>query len=272
MMMKVTAILSEDAAADRNAYMLFTFENGIVKKQMLSDAVNNGDGTYTFTCPVSPLRVEEEIHMQLHYTDDITGVPMTYSVKRYFDTLLANESVYDAKTMRLVKSILNYAGALQKYEGYADDCLANRDLSADAAENVELSDIYDAVIVNSGSNVRAKSASLDVASLVTMNVNFALSEGIDLSQYRVTLDGKTVAAKKSGTTCMISLKGISPTGFDDMHVFRIQSLHDPADYSEITFSVYSYAKKLMQTSSDSTLGALAQAIANYGEAAIAYQE
>ncbi len=271
MKLNVTIILTEAAMADDEAYVLFKLGNGGLMKQLLLDAQDNGDGTYTFSCPLNPLYFEDAIRVQIHYSDGTVGTKLTYSVKEYFDTLLANAEQYDADTLNLVKTVMNYVGAVQKYEGMAADVLFNRDLPVGSVENVTLSNAFKTAVISSGSNVSAETPFLTIGAQMTMKVPFTLAEGADLSGYRLTMDGKTVQASQEGQCYTISITGIDPTEFGTMHVFKIRSKTDAEDYAEIRFCPYSYANDLFAQAEDDASAELAQAIANYGEAVLSFR-
>ena len=139
-------------------------------------------------------------------------------------------------------------------------------------EVVTIGDEYKAVIANNGTTVRAKSANISISSLISLKVKFTLAEGASVSDYRFTVNGQTVKAIKDGDVYVVSCKGIAPTDFDEMFVVRAEYVSDPADCAEVQYGVYTYAKRMLETSKNNDLKNLLKAIVKYGEAAAAYEE
>ena len=134
--------LSNDIVNDESAYMNFTLPNGTTSKVYVSGThedgstattdttVKNGVTYYVFTCEVAAKEMTSDIKAQMIGNNgEKTGKVYTYTVKEYADYILshmsADESLTSRATIQLVKGMLNYGGAAQKYFGYKTDKLAS---------------------------------------------------------------------------------------------------------------------------------------------------
>ncbi len=265
--------LSPAAYADKDAEMVFEFENGTVQTQKMSQARANGDGIYTFTCIVDPVNMADTVKAHISYSDGVSGGVLNYSLKTYFSNILARQSSLDPKSVAMVKALMNYGGYLQKYRGVSENKLVNKDLGMPLDnETVTLGDEYTAVVDNAGTTVRAKSANISISSYVNINVKFTLADGKKASDYKFTVDGKVVNPAKDGDVYVVSLRGIAPTDFGKMYTVRAESKTDAADHAEVKYSVYTYIRGMLKTSTDNDLNNVMKAIVKYGEAVTAYNE
>ena len=132
--------LSNDVVNDESAYMNFTLPNGTTSKVYVSGTHEDGstattdttvkDGVtyYVFTCEVAAKEMTSDIQAQMIGNNgEKKGTVHTYTVKEYADYILshmsADESLTSRATIQLVKGMLNYGGAAQKYFGYKTDKL-----------------------------------------------------------------------------------------------------------------------------------------------------
>ena len=270
--LNLKAKLSPAAFADKSAVIRFEFEDGTVQNVKMTQARSNGDGTYTFTCKIDPIKMSDNVRAQILYSDGVRGTVLDYSLRTYFQNVLRKTNL-DPKMANLIKALVNYGGYLQKFNGEPEEKLINNLINMPLDnEVVTIGDEYKAVIANNGTTVRAKSANISISSLISLNVKFTLAEGASVSDYRFTVNGQTVKAIKDGDVYVVSCKGIAPTDFDEMNVVRAESVSDPADCAEVQYGVYTYAKRMLETSTNNDLKNLLKAIVKYGEAAAAYEE
>ena len=210
---------------------------------------------------------------EIIYSDGVSGTVLNYSLKSYFQNILNKAATLDPKAVAMVKTLMNYGGYLQKYCGEPDEKLINKDLGMPLDDvTVDISDDYKAVVANGGKKIKAKGANIAVGSLIKMNVKFTLAEGAKISDYKFTVNGKTARAVKDGAVYVVSCEGISPLDFGEMYVVRAESVSDPADFAEVHYSVYTYAKSILQKNADNDLKNVLKAIVQYGEAVKAYHE
>ena len=131
--------LDQSILNSATAKMVFTIPNGSkidTQTIMVSDVADkpveiDGKTYYIFKCKVAAKDMTGKITAQIVDTDRV-GEVYTYSVKEYASYILsAEEGKYDAKTIRLVKALLNYGASAQKYFNVNTGDLANSELSDD---------------------------------------------------------------------------------------------------------------------------------------------
>ena len=152
--LKFIAEISEKAAEDKNAHIVFELPDGAKQTQKLSAAVNNGDGTYTFSCRVPVNRISDVIKAQMYYSDNVKGSYIEYSVKRYTDYIIEKESRFDKSDVNSIKSLVNFSGYVQIYSGYNEENAVNRDLNMPLDDtDVVIGNEYKAVKEVSGNSI-----------------------------------------------------------------------------------------------------------------------
>lgn len=259
---KLTAALSTDAAKDKNAFAEFNFEDGKVSVQKLSKALNNGDGTYTFSCIIDPTYIDTSFKVQLHYSDGTVGSELTYSARKYLNAL-RSMNILDEDSSAFIDSLINFAERLKEYTGETvseeNDITLNGDTS--------VSDDYKIAARSSGSKLKASFASMSMSGHIALTIRFNLEEGKSISDYKFTVDGKKVLAVQEGNVASITLSKITPNMYGIMHTFRAESSADPSVYAEVDYSAFTYAKLAFEKCDDEKLINAMQALVIYGKAA-----
>ncbi|MBQ9894501.1 MAG: hypothetical protein IJM38_03865 [Ruminococcus sp.] len=251
---KYVVRFTEKALADSELRVVFEMADGSTQTQKITDAIDNGDGTYTFTCSVYIHEINENIRAQVYYSNNEKGSYLDYSVKKYTDYIIANANSFSEATVNSIKALVNFSGYVQIYAGTAPEDAVNADLGMPLDDvDPEISDDFNAVKTVNSSAVTIKSASLSVDTLSKINIRFELANGVNLSDYVFTVNGQTVTPKKSGTSYIVSMNGISPENFDKMYNFKVQSKKNTSDYVSIDYSCLTYAKKVLEISDDAIL-------------------
>ncbi|MBR6968613.1 MAG: hypothetical protein IKH78_08775, partial [Ruminococcus sp.] len=260
--LNVIASLSPEAAADKDAYAEFRLSDDKVFIQKLSDAADNGDGTYTFSCSLMPTYIDNSIRLQIHYSNGSTGSELTYSVRNYLDAL-KSRNVLDEDSAHFVDSLINYAERLKEYAGETvaeeNDIIMN--------EEAVVGNEYKAVTRRSGDALRASYASLTMNDRLGLTVKFTLEEGKSISDYRFTVDGRSVRAVQEGNIASISVNRVTPDMYGIMHTFRAEAIDDQSVFAEVDYSAFTYAKLVMEKSDDEKLINVMKALVIYGRAA-----
>ena len=122
--LNLKAKLSPAAFADKNAVIRFEFEDGTVQNVKMTQARSNGDGTYTFTCKIDPIKMSDNVRAQILYSDGVRGTVLDYSLRTYFQNVLRKTNL-DPKMANLIKALVNYGGYLQKFNGEPEEKLIN---------------------------------------------------------------------------------------------------------------------------------------------------
>ena len=258
----LNAQLSPKAAADKSAYAEFRFSDDEVYMTKLSDAVDNGNGTYTFSCSINPIDIDREFKAVIRYSDNTTGSELTYSARQYFNKLLS-ANILDEASIKFICSLINFSERLNEYSGRPVADENNITLSEDHT----VGDEYKAVTRKSGSELKASFSSININERLNLIIKFTLEDGKSISDYRFTVNGKTVSAVQEDNIASITLTKVSPDMYSKMYTFRAEAVSDPSVYAEVDYSAFSYARLVMEKSSDEKLINTMKALVIYGKAA-----
>ena len=300
--------LSNDVVNDESAYMNFTLPNGTTSKVYVSGThedgstattdttVKNGVTYYVFTCEVAAKEMTSDIKAQMIGNNgEKKGTVYTYTVKEYADYILshmsAEESDISKATIQLVKGMLNYGGAAQKYFGYKTDKLASDGLTLTGAVFNDTSIINNitneankASVTCANAKVTFKSAYLSLNSTTDLCVSvqfaddvtvkedmfaiFCNSDQISKDQYEVT--------KVNEENCYkITLHGVKASQLNEKYAFYVE-LSD-TEYAELAYyGTNSYAYTVMSSACDNinnieSLREVVKALYAYGVCAEEYE-
>ena len=188
------------------AYMQFTV-NGKTQKVKISDAKR--DGTYyIFRCDTVAKEMTDTISAQVFISEgNADGDAYTYSVRDYAIYILGHQGDFGAKTVAVVKAMLNYGASAQKFFGYKLDNLANSVLS-DNDRKIPYVDPTAMVFTSSAkvvnADIKLEKVSLSLKSEITMKLYFSGdTSGVDF--YVGTTKLKTTT---SGSYTIVTINGI----------------------------------------------------------------
>ena len=212
-----------------------------------------------------PQEMGDDFTVEL-FVDGESVATLTYSVKKYCDAVLADDSA-SAELKTLVKEILNYGAKAQIYKNYKTDALVN-------AGN-ESTGIYRAPTdyallkkTSIATTVNWKYATVNFADKIQLI--FAFEGTVD--KVKVFVGDKTYETTNFGTDAA----GVSYVVFEDFTPadFRqkvaVQALNSSGTASRnLEYSVGSYVLFAAQ-SNDTAFANLAQALMIYGDAVAAY--
>ncbi len=194
-----------------------------------------------------------------------------YTVKAYLDKILSmSEGDFNMSTAKynamvtLVKDLLVYGGAAQKYTGHNADTLVSDGIVGTTFTNIPASDVS----VKNGT-VTFKHATVFFDSVNSLRFRFTASdlEGI---VFKLQVNGGAEAeigyVNNGDGTYTIETDAIYANGFDD--IYTITAYKNGAEDAKLTYSVksYIYAKQ----SGTGNMAELAKATYNYGISAHAY--
>lgn len=188
------------------AYMQFTV-NGKTQKVKVSDAKR--DGTYyVFRCDTVAKEMTDTISAQMFISEgNADGDAYTYSVRDYAVYILNHQSDFGAKTVAVVKAMLNYGASAQKFFGYKLDNLANSVLS-DNDRKIPYADPASMVFTSSAkvvnSDIKLEKVSLSLKSEITMKLYFSGdTTGVDFY-----VGPTKLKVSKSGSYTVVTITGI----------------------------------------------------------------
>ena len=300
--------LSNDIVNDASAYMNFTLPNGTTSKVYVSGTHEDGstattdttvkDGVtyYVFTCEVAAKEMTSDIKAQMIGNNgEKTGKVYTYTVKEYADYILSHTSAednYGRATVLLVKGMLNYGGAAQKYFGYKTDQLASDGLALtepvfddtsiinfikDEANKASITNYSDS------DKVTFKSAYLSLNSTTDLCVSVQFAEDVTVQEdmFAILLDSKEISkdqyeiTKVNEENCYkITLHGIKASQLQKQYEFEV-ALPDTGS-AVLKYGATSYAYTVMSSACDNinnieSLREVVKALHAYGSCAQGYE-
>lgn len=301
--------LTDDVVNDESAYLNFTLPNGTTSKVYVSGTHEDGstattdttvkDGVtyYVFTCEVAAKEMTSDIKAQMIGNNgEKTGNVYTYTVKEYADYILSHTSAagsnYGSATVQLVKGMLNYGGAAQKYFGYKTDQLASDGLALTepvfddtSIINFIKNEANKAVITNHSDpdKVTFKSAYLSLNSTTDLCVSVQFAEDVTvqedmfaiwLGSTEISKDQYEVTKVNKGNCYKITLHGIKASQLQEQYEFEV-ALPDMGS-AVLKYGAASYAYTVMSSACDNidnieSLREVVKALYAYGGCAQRYE-
>ena len=300
--------LSNDIVNDESAYMNFTLPNGTTSKVYVSGThedgstattddttVKNGVTYYVFTCEVAAKEMTSDIKAQMIGNNgEKTGKVYTYTVKEYADYILshmsAEESDISKATIQLVKGMLNYGGAAQKYFGYKTDKLASDGLTLTGTVFNDTSIINNitneankASVTCANAKVTFKSAYLSLNSTTDLCVSVQFADDVTVKEDmfaiwcntdQISKDQYEVTKVNEENCYKITLHGMKASMLNEKYAFYVE-LSD-TEYAELAYGADSYAYTVMSSACDNinnieSLREVVKALYAYGICARNYE-
>ena len=299
--------LSNDIVNDASAYMNFTLPNGTTSKVYVSGThedgstattdttVKNGVTYYVFTCEVAAKEMTSDIKAQMIGNNgEKTGKVYTYTVKEYADYILshmsAEESDISKATIQLVKGMLNYGGAAQKYFGYKTDKLASDGLTLTGAVFNDTSIINNitneankAFVKCANAKVTFKSAYLSLNSTTDLCVSVQFADDVTVKEDmfaiwcntdQISRDQYEVIKVNEENCYKITLHGVKASQLNEKYAFCVK-LSD-TEYADLEYGTNSYAYTVMSSACDNinnieSLREVVKALYAYGSCAQEYE-
>ena len=300
--------LSNDIVNDESAYMNFILPNGTTSKVYVSGTHEDGstattdttvkDGVtyYVFTCEVAAKEMTSDIQAQMIGNNgEKKGTVHTYTVKEYADYILshmsADESLTSRATIQLVKGMLNYGGAAQKYFGYKTDKLASDGLTLTGAVfndtsiiNNITNDANKASVTHDNAKVTFKSAYLSLNSTTDLCVYVQFADDVTVKEDmfaiwcntdQISKDQYEVTKVNEENCYKITLHGMKASMLNEKYAFYVE-LSD-TEYAELAYyGTNSYAYTVMSSACDNinnieSLREVVKALYAYGVCAEEYE-
>ena len=299
--------LSNDIVNDESAYMNFTLPNGTTSKVYVSGThedgstattdttVKNGVTYYVFTCEVAAKEMTSDIKAQMIGNNgEKTGKVYTYTVKEYADYILshmsAEESDISKATIQLVKGMLNYGGAAQKYFGYKTDKLASDGLTLTGTVFNDTSIINNitneankAFVKCANAKVTFKSAYLSLNSTTDLCVSVQFADDVTVKEDmfaiwcntdQISTDQYEVTKVNEENCYKITLHGVKASQLNEKYAFYVK-LSD-TEYAELAYGTNGYAYTVMSSACDNinnieSLREVVKALYAYGVCAEEYE-
>ena len=275
--------MSEDIAADPDAYMQFELpgSNTTADKIMLTDArkvTRDGKTYYVFSAGVAAKNMVDDIKATFNY--HLNGEAKTtetyqYTIQSYCEYIIDETNGYDAESIALAKSMLNYGAWAQKYDAeknnttVADSALANANLSeADKTlEDVNLDDSYKSS--SNGSCTGLKLAGSAVMTTTTTSIRHFFTVTDDIGNYEFVANGKSLTPVQFGSYYYVDITGIKAKDMDTPIVLAVTNTEDSTQFT-VNYSVYTNIKSVVEGEYTAIETGLMKSVYYYSEAAKAY--
>lgn len=265
------------------SYIVFSFENYSLKKyeDTTVSPTKNADGSFSFVFKgINPQRMNDILKATVYLEKDgklYEYAVSDYSVKAYCLSIL-NNPAYGGRYNEIISNLLKYGEEAQKYTGYRSDDLVTKYFENTAYSPVSHTDKIDSVptynetkSVDGGITITTKKLLLDNA--VKLRVYFTLDDNVSINQVKfaakVINNGETIRTASfnyknfvkdsENNRYYFEFSGIMATELDNMLVFT--STVNNVENDSLTYNVNNY---LANHASDSDIGALIQALFNYG--------
>ena len=301
--------LTDDVVNDESAYLNFTLPNGTTSKVYVKGThedgstattdttVKNGVTYYVFTCEVAAKEMTSDIKAQMIGNDgEKKGKVYTYTVKEYADYILSHTSAegsnYGSATVQLVKGMLNYGGAAQKYFGYKTDQLASDGLALTEPVfddtniiNFIKDEANKASIINysDSDKVTFESAYLSLNSTTDLCVYVQFAEDVTVKEDmfaiwcntdQISKDQYEVTKVNEGNCYKITLHGIKASQLQKKYEFEVNL--SETEQSVLKYGATSYAYTIMSSACDNidnieSLREVVKALYAYGSCAQGYE-
>ena len=265
------------------SYIVFSFENYSLKKyeDTTVSPTKNADGSFSFVFKgINPQRMNDILKATVYLEKDgklYEYAVSDYSVKAYCLSIL-NNPAYGGRYNEIISNLLKYGEEAQKYTGYRSDDLVTKYFEKTPYSSVSHTDKIDSVptynetkSVDGGITITTKKLLLDNA--VKLRVYFTLDDNVSINQVKfaakVINSGETIRTASFNYKNFVydsendryyfEFSGIMATELDNMLVFT--STVNNVENDSLTYNVNNY---LANHASDSDIGALIQALFNYG--------
>ncbi|MBP5282043.1 MAG: hypothetical protein J6Z22_06045 [Lachnospiraceae bacterium] len=264
---------------DPNAYATFERDGEITRKSMSSILQTPVDSynACRFAIYVPAAYYRDTIVLKIYEGDgtpvcimsttgnDYTESGVPYTLKRYVDNLMRNES---GKIVKLAKAMDDYCTAAQIYFDYKNE---NYSVSADI-ENITQEELAQYKSVRSGTLPTSVSGvtltgSFAADNTLKLGVNFYGNKPSNLRYYIDGVEATLRGSKSSGY--YLAVRNIPAAEIGKPHDFMITDGSSEHTYT-ITCSLYSYFNAYAFRNNDANTRALVRAAYLYGEAAKDY--
>ena len=260
--------LSDEVAADENAYMLFTMENGDQIKVPATQGertLYQGAYYYSFSCAVTAKEMTDTVLCRFFWSGGQTE-SYTYSVKTYADRILTSST--SSKLRDLICAMLNYGAASQIHFQYHTERLANAGQAVPDYTQVTVEGFP--VNPKQGTTLASYTgASLLLTSETTLRIFFHVDSSVT-DRFTVTYKGQTLPL---GIRSDRYFADIPDIGAKDLDEYFTLTIHDGTESAEVSYSPLSYCASVIENAKglhDRELQDVAAAMYLYNQAANAY--
>ena len=264
-------------ANPNDVVMRFTKENRLV--DTVQGEYDSGYGMYKFTYSgINPQCMTDTIKAELMLKDGtVLDTKENYSVKAYCDSMVSknieqlgvetiNNELYLRAFRNLLADTLVYGAKAQEKQNYKTDRLADASDWVSRYKTTFVSPTgIRTVTGNSDSENLVKSVSLNMSNYNRIYFRLILTdESVKIKLNGVEVNREELNEQNDGTYILYT-DYLKATEFDK--VFTLQLIKDEAVISQVEYNVNAY---IQSKNASSSVGEIVQALNNYGQSAIAY--
>ena len=224
---------------EESAYMEFTV-NEKTQQVPVKDATIK-DGYYIFRCDVVAKEMADEITAQVYLSEgNPIGDAYKYSVQEYAAYIINHPEKYSYSAIAMVKAMLNYGAASQKYFKHNTDYLANSILPLGEQQSALSSG--NLTYYNAG-DISPEKISLSLKSTITLKLYFKTDDlKIDELNYVTSFECTKyqLTTTVSGDYTIVIIEGIRATNFSGIISIKCY-LNGGNDYKTVKIRPSNYA-------------------------------
>ena len=262
--------LSEEIVADKENATVNVTVNGYTQSFPVSSLEETTSETTGAACYALPTKINlaaaqmnDAITIQVVDGNGNAGGEHKYTIREYAEAIINNEK-YTAEEKALVKNMLNFGGASQRYFNYNTDNLANSGLGALELEKPGTSSPK-ATVKGSLDGISIYGASLVAESQTAVRFWFVVDGNIE--DYEFSL-GEPV--KKNGMY-YVETEGIAPNLLNTLYTVTVNAKADKNIKLEVSYNPMTYIEnKFHNASSNAQIKDFVLALYNYHLAALDY--
>ena len=217
-----------------------------------SELTVSENGKYILSVPVAAAQMTENITVQIVNNGGIS-VPTNYSVRKYADTVLADESLSEYHS--LVKAMLSYGAAAQNYFGINTGSLASDGIT-DVAEEAVPESCTEMTVSGTAGEVSFYAASLLYREKLAVRFYFSG----DVSGCSFAANGVSFEPTEKDGKHYVEIADILPQDLAQQIVLTVTD--ESGNTMTVTYGPMNYIVRMNQKGGD-TLKALVKALYNY---------
>lgn len=166
-------------------------------------------GCYLFSISVAAAQMTDDITVRIVNGEDVS-LSKTYTVADYANRILSDSAM--SQYHSLVKAMLHYGGAAQRYFAYHTERSA--DAGVENPDNQPVPENWESAIAVGGKSdsVRFYGASLIFAEKTALRIYFSVTEGVHTFQW----GDQVLTPVEAGEYCYVEIPGINPQDLDEL--------------------------------------------------------
>ena len=238
---------AEEFVNNPNAKVILLYK-GVAYEYPIKDAKPNSYGYYVFTIEVSAKDYQKNIIC--NFTDGVNSwYGDSFTINKYllkiinYNTMTRAAVAVTEEDKELAKRVQNYCMAASYHFGMSTDYTPDAVIVSEMAEvTKETLEPYGAIVTGSSDKIRFTGASLLLQSSNTIRFYFYMRSGYTIDDIAITVDGKTVAAKKEDSSELYYVEIANVRARDLGKRFLVN-----VDGYQVSYCALSYAYSVLKT-------------------------